>query len=303
MLWTEKYRPANIEDYVFVDETQMETVVDWIVKKEIPHLMLSGAPGVGKTTLAKILFNELDVPEGDVLEINASARRGIDTIRDDITRFAQTMPRGDYKYILLDEADMLTVQAQMPLKFIMERYAEFTRFILTCNRPERIDEAIKSRCVHFHIKKTNRDQFYARAETVLKTENITFTKEILESHVDQTYPDLRSCIKNLQTNSVNGVLRDAAESIADEDYVLDSIALFRQGKYEAGRKILTANTQGDGFVRLYRLLYENLEWWTTDAEKQKALILAIAQGVRWHGTCADQEINFSAVLIRMEQLK
>ena len=151
-LWVEKYRPSTVNGYVFRDETQKMQVLQWIKEKSIPHLLLSGNAGIGKTTLAKILLNELDVNSLDVLEINASRERGIDEVRERITRFVSMIPFGDFKVVLLDEADYLTPAAQASLRGVMEEYHETSRFILTCNYPNKIIPAIHSRCQSFHIE-------------------------------------------------------------------------------------------------------------------------------------------------------
>ena len=137
-LWVEKYRPTKISEYVFRDTAQKEQVQGWIDSNAIPHLLFSGGPGTGKTTLAKVLLNELDVDDGDVLFINASSQRGIDNIRDQINNFATLMPYGDFRYVLLDEADYLTDVAQAALRGVMERFSNSCRFLLTCNYPHKI---------------------------------------------------------------------------------------------------------------------------------------------------------------------
>ena len=132
-LWAEKYRPRTIDEYVFRDDAQREQVKSWIDSGAIPHLLFSGAPGVGKTTLARILIHQLAINEYDVLEINASRENSVDTIRDKITGFVQTMPFGDFKVVLLDEADYISPNGQAALRGVMETYHASARFILTCN--------------------------------------------------------------------------------------------------------------------------------------------------------------------------
>ena len=116
-LWTEKYRPSTLTDYVFRDDAQRKQVQGWVDAKTIPHLLFSGAPGTGKTTLAKLLLHELEVDKGDVLEINASNENSVDVMREKITNFAQTMPFGDFKYVLLDEADYITQNGQATVSY------------------------------------------------------------------------------------------------------------------------------------------------------------------------------------------
>ena len=137
-LWTEKYRPDTVENYVFRDQAQKEQVQSWIKGKTIPHLLFSGAPGIGKTTLAKILINELDIDGYDVLEINASRENSVDVIRERISNFVATMPFGELKIVLLDEADYISPNGQAALRGVMEQYHTTARFILTCNYPNRV---------------------------------------------------------------------------------------------------------------------------------------------------------------------
>ena len=173
-LWVEKYRPNTVEGYVFRDAHQKAQVERWIADGTIPHLLLSGNAGIGKTTLARILFNELEINEYDIMEINASRENSSDTIRDKITNFVQMIPFGPFKVVLLDEADYMTPNAQAILRGVMEQYHTTARFILTCNYPNRIIPAIHSRCQGFHVERVDQTEFTARVATILVEENIDF---------------------------------------------------------------------------------------------------------------------------------
>ena len=166
-LWVEKYRPKKLKEYVVRDEAQRQQITNWIKEKAIPHLLLSGAPGVGKTTLAKVLFNELEVSGYDILEINASRENSEDTVREKINNFVQIMPFGDYKYVLLDEADYMSPNGQAALRGVMETYHTSARFIITCNYPNRIIPALHSRCQGFHMEVIDKTVFTARVAEIL----------------------------------------------------------------------------------------------------------------------------------------
>jgi DNA polymerase III delta prime subunit len=166
-LWVEKYRPKKVSDYVFRDNNQRRQVENWIKDGSIPHLLLSGSAGIGKTTLAKVLCHELGIEDFDVLEINASRDNNVETVRDKIINFVQMIPFGPFKVVLLDEADYLTPNAQAILRGVMETYSNHSRFILTCNYPNRIIPAIHSRCQGFHVEKTDQTEYTARVATIL----------------------------------------------------------------------------------------------------------------------------------------
>lgn len=299
-LWTEKYRPGTIDGYVFRDDSQKKQVQSWIEEKTIPHLLFSGSAGVGKTTLAKILINMLGVNQFDLLEINASRENSVDTIREKITNFVSTMPFGDYKVVLLDEADYMSPNGQAALRGVMETYSGSSRFILTCNYPNKIIPAIHSRCQGFHIEKIDKTEFTARIAEVLMTEEVQFELDVLDSYVIATYPDLRKCLNVCQMNSTDGMLSSPK---GDEgllsDYKVAVVDLFKQGKINEGRKYLVQNVNPDEIEGVYRWMYDNLELFaSTDESKDKA-ILSIRKGLVNHSFVADPEINLSATLIEL----
>jgi replication factor C small subunit len=301
-LWVEKYRPNKMDGYVFRDDHQRKQVATWIKDKSIPHLLLSGSAGIGKTTLAKILVHELGIEDYDVLEINASRTNSVDDVRDKITNFVQMIPFGPFKVVLLDEADYLSPNAQAALRGVMEEYHATARFILTCNYPNRIIPAIHSRCQGFHVERTDITEFTARVATILVEENVEFDLDTLDNYVKVTYPDLRKCINLVQQNVNEGKL--AAPNKGDQgeaDWKFDMVTLFKAGKITEGRKLLCGKIRAEEMEEVYRWLYDNLEIFGDEANQDKA-ILQIKKGLVDHVVCADPEINLAATLVQLAKL-
>ena len=303
-LWTEKYRPDTLDGYVFRDEAQKNQVAGWVASGMIPHLLFSGSPGVGKTTLAKILINQLELNEYDVLEINASRENSVDAVREKITNFVATMPFGEFKIVLLDEADYISPNGQAALRGVMETYASSARFILTCNYPNKVIPALHSRCQGFHIDKIDTTEFTARIATVLVTEGVEVDLDTLDSYVKATYPDLRKCINLVQMNTVDGKLVKPQESDnSTADYRLAVVDLFKQGKILEARKLLCTQVRPEEMDEVFRWMYDNLELWGTTQEQHDAAVLVIAKGLRNIPMVADQEINLAATLVELSQIK
>ena len=302
-LWTEKYRPRTVADYVFRDEAQRQQVQGWISSGAIPHLLFSGAPGVGKTTLAKILINELGIDEYDVLEINASRENSVDTIRDKITGFVQTMPFGAFKVVLLDEADYISPNGQAALRGVMETYHASARFILTCNYPNRVIPALHSRCQGFHIERVDVTEFTARVATVLVTEGVEFDLDTLDTYVKATYPDLRKCLNTCQMNSTDGKLvAPHGDEGGVREWKIDVVDLFKHGKILEARKLMCSSVRPEEMEEVFRWMYDNLELWSRDPEKQDQAIVIIRNGLANVPLVADQEINLSATMIELAGL-
>jgi len=303
-LWTEKYRPATLADYVFRDNAQRQQVQGWVNSGAIPHLLFSGAPGVGKTTLAKILVNELGIDDFDVLEINASRENSVDTIRDKITGFVQTMPFGPFKIVLLDEADYISPNGQAALRGVMETYHASARFILTGNYPNRVIPALHSRCQGFHIERVDITEFTARMATVLVTEGVEFDLDTLDTYVKATYPDLRKCLNMCQMNSQEGRLTAPhGDEGGVREWKVEVVALFKAGRILDARKLMCASARPEEMEEVFRWMYDNLELWSSDPHKQDQAIVIIRQGLVNHSFVADPEINLSATLVELCQLQ
>ena len=304
MLWVEKYRPKTIDGYVFRDENQRRQVNNWVKEKNIPHLLLSGSPGIGKTTLAKVLLNEIGIEEYDLLEINASRTNSVDDVRNLITNFVSMIPFGPYKVVLLDEADYLTHNAQAVLRGVMEQFHETARFILTCNLPSRIMPAIHSRCQTFHVEKVDQDEYTARVATILLEEQVEFELDTLDTFVKAAYPDLRKCINLVQQNVQDGkLISPNASDAGQSDWRLDMVDLFKKGKITEARKLVCGSARPEELEEIYRWLYDNLDLFGRDEETKDQALLVIKQGLVDHAIIADPEINMAATLIKLARLQ
>jgi DNA polymerase III delta prime subunit len=303
-LWVEKYRPKDIKEYVFVDDAQKKQVEAWIKEGSIPHLLLSGAAGIGKTTLAKVLLNELDIEEFDVLHINASRDNSTETVRDKIYNFVQMIPFGPFKVVLLDEADYLSPNAQAALRGVMEQFSSTSRFILTCNYPNRIIPALHSRCQSFHVTKTDPIEFMGRLVTILDKENVSFDPDTLDTYVKIAYPDLRKCINLVQQNSVDNVLMAPNTGDNDStDYKVEMVELFKKGKIKEARTLLCGRVRPEEIEEIYTWMYQNLDLFGKSEEQKDSALLIIKQGLVDHTLIADPEINLAATLIKLGRLQ
>ena len=304
-LWVEQYRPNTIDGYVFVDDAQREQVQSWIRDGSIPHLMLSGAAGTGKTTLAKLLINELGIDEYDMMYANGSKEARKMEWVDRLIGFCQTMPFGKFKVVLIDEADYMNKESVQPaLRNLMEDYSQTVRFILTCNYPHKIIAPIHSRCQGFHITKTDHTEFTARVATVLVTEGVEFDLDVLDSYVKATYPDLRKCLNLVQPNSQSGTLvPPAAADKSMRDWKLECVDLFKRGQTRQARTLMCQSSSPEEAEDVFRWMYDNLDLWGSTPESQDQAIVVIRNGLVNHNSVADVEINLSATLIELGQIQ
>ena len=283
-LWTEKYRSQTLDQYIGNDELK-NTIQSWITKNDIPHLLLYGKAGTGKTTLAKLITKNIDC---DMMYINASDENGIDTIRDKVKSFASTSTFQPLKVVILDESDYLTINAQASLRNIIETFSAKTRFILTCNYVERIIEPLQSRCQAFKIETLSKPDIARHLVSILEAENTTYNLPDISAIVTNFYPDIRKIINVTQQNSIDGKLTLVK---AGTRFDIQDVIKLIQGKdaFKSVRQYLVDNNISD-FEPMYRALYDELG-------KDNGLItITLAEYQFKHATVVDKEINFMACI-------
>jgi replication factor C small subunit len=283
-LWTEKYRSQTLDQYIGNDELK-NTIQSWIIKNDIPHLLLYGKAGTGKTTLAKLITKNIDC---DMMYINASDENGIDTIRDKVKSFASTSTFQPLKVVILDESDYLTINAQASLRNIIETFSAKTRFILTCNYVERIIEPLQSRCQAFKIETLSKPLIAAHIADILTAENIIYHLKDIARIINEYHPDIRKIINVTQQNTINDEL---ILTKIDTKFDITDVVKLIQGKdaFKLVRQYLVDNNISD-FEPMYRALYDELG-------KDNGLItMTLAEYQFKHATVVDKEINFMACI-------
>tara|TARA_B100001121_G_C18683381_1_gene619658 strand:+ start:1232 stop:2140 length:909 start_codon:yes stop_codon:yes gene_type:complete len=290
-LWVERYRPQDLSTYVGNEhlKTKVERFLD---DGNIPHLLLYGRAGGGKTTLAKIIVNNT---ECDYLYINASDERNIDLVRDKLKTFASSVGFKPMKVVILDEADYLNVNSAQPaLRNLMETFSAHCRFILTCNYVEKIIDPIQSRCQTYKIIPPSKKEVAVHAKTILEKENISFDLDDLALVVTAGYPDLRKVINELQRMSINGKLTVDKDGMIHNEFKLQFLDAIRNGESIGTIRKMVADSNFTEYTELYRLLYDEVESFGVD--KMPEIIADISKGSYQDVLVVDKEINFIATV-------
>ena len=298
-LWVEKYRPSNLDTYIGNDQLKGKVKV-YLESGDLPHLLLFGKAGTGKTTLAKLLVNNIDC---DYLYINASDENNVETVRSKVKNFASTMGFKDYKVIILDECDCITPNAQAALRNLMETFSKHCRFILTCNFVERIIDPIQSRCQTFQVIPPNKNDVAKHLHNILTDEGVSYEREDLAILVNSGYPDIRRVINGAQRQSVDGKLVIDKQSIVENDYKLKLLEILeKQDKKSAFNNVrqLMANAKVTDFADLFRLLYDEVDGYGKGHIAE--CILVIAKYELSDAQVVDKEINAMAMIIEILQI-
>jgi DNA polymerase III delta prime subunit len=303
-LWVERYRPQTLDDYIFHDENQKVTITSMLEEGSIPHLLFSGVAGSGKTTIALIIINQLEIEPVDLLSLNASDENSVDVMRDKIKGFISTYALGKFKVVHLEEADYLTPNAQAVLRRMMEDYADTARFILTCNLAHRIIAPLRSRCQEFKFVKHDVNDITELVANILIKEKVKFKLELLDTYVRIGYPDIRKIINLLQQNSKTGELIPQPKASGSDDYKFKLLECVERDDWVGARQICCSQVATDEWEEVYRFLYDSLD----KSKKYKIQnnwesgINAIADHMTKHAISADPEINGASLFIKLGQI-
>ena len=296
-LWVEKYRPIKLDDYVG-NEHLKEKVSGYIESEDVPHLLLFGRAGTGKTTLAKLIVKSI---ECDYMIINASDENNVDTVRNKVKNFASSQGFKKYKIVILDEFDYMTPNAQAILRNLMETFSKHCRFILTCNYVEKIIDPIQSRCQTFQIVPPSKKEVAVQLDKILKSENVKYDVKDLVPIIDSSYPDIRKIINTCQLNSVKGVLKLSKNDLLDSDFKTKILDILKtsddsRNKYMKIRQTV-ADSKVQDFTEMYSLLYDKVDEYASG--KISGVILVLAEGQHRDALAVDKEIPFMATILNI----
>ena len=292
-LWVEKYRPTDLSTYVG-NEHLKEKVKVYLESEDVPHLLLFGKAGTGKTTLAKIVVNNIDC---DYMYINASDENKVDDVRNKIKTFASSVGFKSLKVIILDECDYLTPNAQAALRNLMETFSKHCRFILTCNYVERIIDLIQSRCQSYKVVPPSKKEVAKQMVEILDTESIEYKLDDVAMIVNAGYPDIRRVINSAQRQVVDSKLVVDVSSIIQNDYKVQLLEKLTGGaSFRDVRQLIADNSISD-YSELYRLLYDEVETYSNG--KVAECIMAIAESQYKDTMVVDKEINFMSLIIEL----
>jgi len=295
-LFVEKYRSKGLDEYVG-NENIKATVAKYLEQNDIQNLIFYGGPGTGKTTLAKLIVNNL---ECDYLYINASDERGIETIRDKVSGFASSASFKPLKIIILDEADFLTIQAQASLRNVIETFSRSTRFILTCNYVERIIDPLQSRCQVLKIVPPSMKDVARHVAGILDQENITWDKEALGTIVKQYYPDIRKILGTAQLSTIDNKLTLDKSILVSNNYTEQVINELKTNKNWKNIRQIIADSNINDYEELYKELYSRISDY---ADGREGMVVIILEEYQYHSNFRiDKEINITACLAKIIQM-
>jgi replication factor C small subunit len=296
-LWTEKYRPTKLDDYVGNEHLKTK-VAGYLENDDIPHLLLFGRAGTGKTTLAKLIVKSIDC---DYMIINASDENNVEMVRTKVKNFASSMGFKKFKVIILDEFDYMSKEAQAILRNLMETFSAHCRFILTCNYVEKVIEPIQSRCQSFQIVPPTKKDVAIQMSKILKAEDVEFDVKDLVPIIDASYPDIRKVINTCQLNSNKGKLRVDVQNLLENDYKMKVLDILksnddRRNKYMKVRQAIIDSKAND-FSELYTLLYDKVDEYGGD--NTSGVILFLGEAVANSSLANDKEIIAAATMIKI----
>lgn len=293
-LWVESYRPTTLSDYVGNDQIK-RAVEMYLESGDVPHLLLYGKAGTGKTTLAKIIINSIDC---DYMIINASDENNVDTVRNKVRGFASSGGFKPFKIVVLDEFDYMTPNAQAILRNLMETFSNHCRFILTCNYVEKVIEPIQSRCQTFQVVPPTKKDVAVRVSNILKSEGVSFEPKSIVSVVDSSYPDIRKIINTCQLNSIGGELKLDSDTIIGNDYKVKVLEILKSKKSKTAMmkevRTVIIDSRVTDFTDLFTLLYERVDEYAGD--NFATVILSLSEGQFKHFHAIDKEIPTTATL-------
>jgi DNA polymerase III delta prime subunit len=296
-LWTERYRPSTLEEYVG-NEHLKEKIQGYLETGDIPHLLLFGKAGTGKTTLAKLIVNTIKC---DHIIINASDENNVDTVRNKVKGFASTVGFQDYKIIILDEFDYMTPNAQAVLRNLMETFSHHCRFILTCNYVDKVINPIQSRCQTFQIVPPTKKDVAVQVAKILQLEGVGFVPQDIVTIVDASYPDIRKVINTAQMSSTKGTLKLDKTNLIDSDVRSTIVEILqskddKRNKYMKSRQAIADSRMTD-FTELYTYLYEKVNDYAEG--NTSTVILLLAEGQYKEAQVVDKEIQMMSTLINI----